>query len=151
MHDCMTWSPEEQVVYHCSAVHVAWKMYIQIFPTLCSFKLCSSKELKKENNNIVETNKQTPNFSLWEWRHSETTVAGKYCWARALVSSLLLTFGDRALILFDALLCCFKCYFGPLLPIIVTGECLSDKNCGGPAHKRKPINSELKIKIMYKF
>jgi len=23
MHDCMTWSPEEQVVYHCSPVHLA--------------------------------------------------------------------------------------------------------------------------------
>jgi hypothetical protein len=55
MHDCMTWSPEEQVVYHCSPVHVAWKMYIQTLPALCSFKLCSLKELKKENHNTAET------------------------------------------------------------------------------------------------
>jgi hypothetical protein len=78
-------------------------------------------------------------------------VAVKYCWARALVSSLVLTFGDRTLILLDALLWCFKCYFDPLLPIIVTRECLSDKYGGGPAHKREPINLELKIKIIYKF
>jgi hypothetical protein len=78
-------------------------------------------------------------------------VAVKYCWARALVSSRMLTVGDRMLILLDALSCCFKCYFDPLLPVIVTGECLSDEYCGGPADKRKPINLELKIKIIYKF
>jgi hypothetical protein len=62
----------------------------------------------------------------------------------------MLTFGDRTPILLDALSCCFKCYFDPLLPVIVTGECLSDKYCGVPAHKKKPINLELKIKIIYK-
>lgn len=67
------------------------------------------------------------------------------------MSSLLLTFDDRTIILLDVLTCCFKCYFDPLLPIVVTGECLSDKYCGGPTHKRKPINLELKIKAVYKF
>jgi carotenoid cleavage dioxygenase-like enzyme len=28
MRDCMTWSPEEQVVYGCNPVHIACKMYI---------------------------------------------------------------------------------------------------------------------------
>jgi hypothetical protein len=83
--------------------------------------------------------------------HSEIMVAVKYCWARALMSSLVLTFGDRRLILLDVLSCCFKCSFDPLLPVNVTGECLSDKHCGRLAHKRKPINLELKIKIIYKF
>jgi len=39
MHECMTWSPEEQVVYCCSPVHVAWKMYIQTFPRLMQFQV----------------------------------------------------------------------------------------------------------------
>jgi len=30
----------------------------------------------------------------------------------------------------------------------VTGEYLSDRYCGRPAHKRKPINLELKIKVL---
>jgi len=67
------------------------------------------------------------------------------------VPSLLLTFDDRTLILLDVLSCSFKCYFDPLLPIIMTGEYLSDKYCGGPAHKKNPLNLELKIKVVYKF
>lgn len=43
MRDCMTWSPDERVMYCCSPVHVAWKMYVQTLPDSCSFKLHSFK------------------------------------------------------------------------------------------------------------
>lgn len=116
-------------------------MYIQTFPDLHSFKSLSFKTLKKANNNMAE---KSADFFLvrinaqWDKGSSRILLGERHLCHHSC-------FGERTLIFWDALSCLKSC-FDQLLPVIVTGKCLSDKHCGGPAHKRKPVNLELKIK-----